>query len=117
MRLGNMFGNFKGNRMAKQISFMNSNLPKPDLSNQKVFDVSQGDVDVRIPNPMSSDQKIDEQTVKLINWLAQEQGLSPEAALKKAIITAAYIYDVKSNQRGELFVQHPDGSVRKIFLK
>ena len=104
--------NFSKGRIAKfSIDSM------PDLSNKKVYEVSQGNVYVRIAAPLSPDQKIDEETVNLINWLAQEQGISPEAAIKKAIVTAAYIHDVTSNQRGELLVQHPDGSVRGIFLK
>jgi hypothetical protein len=109
MSLNAMF-NFSKGRIAKIDSM-------PDLSNKKVYEVSQGNVNVRIASPLTPDQKIDEETVNLINWLAQEQGISPEAAIKKAIVTAAYIHDVTSNQRGELLVQHPDGSVRGIFLK
>ncbi|MCA6519529.1 MAG: hypothetical protein IM556_12950, partial [Pseudanabaena sp. M110S1SP2A07QC] len=44
----------------------------PDLSNKKVYEVSQGNVNVRIAAPLTPDQKIDEETVNLINWLAQE---------------------------------------------
>jgi hypothetical protein len=105
-----MFNSGKG-RMAKQIYLM------PDVSNQNIYDVSQGNVDVRIASPLTPDQKIDRETVNLINWLAQEQGINPEAALKKAVVTAAYIHDVVYKRGGKLLVQHPDGSVREIFLK
>jgi hypothetical protein len=111
MSLNAMF-NFSKKRLAKKTYLM------PDVSNQNVYDVSQGNVDIRrIASPLAPDQKIDRETVNLINWLAQEQGLSPEIALKKAVVTAAYIRDVTSNQRGQLLVRYPDGSLREIFLK
>jgi len=87
----------------------------PDVSNQNVYDVSQGKVDLR--RIATTDQKIDQETVNLINWLSQEQEISPEIALKKAVVTSAYIHDVISKQGGKLLVQHRDGSVREIFLK
>ncbi len=87
----------------------------PDVSNQNVYDVSQGKVDLR--RIATTDQKIDQETVNLINWLSQEQDISPEIALKKAVVTSAYIHDVISKQGGKLLVQHRDGSVREIFLK
>jgi len=106
MSLNDMF-NFSKGRMASI----------PDVSNQNVYDVSQGNVNVRIAEPLTPDQKIDQETVNLINWLAQEQGISPEVALKKAVVTAAYMHDVVYMRRGKLLVQHRDGSVREIFLK
>ncbi len=102
--------NFSKGRIAKIDSI-------PDVSNQNVYDVSQGNVGVRIASPLTPDQKIDRETANLINWLAQEQGINPEAALKKAVVTAAYIHDVVYKRGGKLLVQHPDGSVREIFLK
>ena len=102
-------------------NFSKTRIPKidsmPDVSNQNVYDVSQGNVNVRIAEPLTPDQKIDQETVNLINWLAQEQGVSPEVALKKAVVTAAYIHDVVYKRGGKLLVQYPDGSVREIFLK
>ncbi|MCY7333129.1 MAG: hypothetical protein LH649_10840 [Pseudanabaena sp. CAN_BIN31] len=109
MGLGDILGNFEKNRSAKKLSFMND-----DLSNKKVYSISQQATSGRMASPPLN---LDNETVNLINWLAKEQGLIPEAALKKAIITAAYIYDVTSNQRGKLLVQHSDGSIREIFLK
>lgn len=96
---------------------MSDDLSNQDLSNKNVYDISQGNVEVRVASPLTPDQKIDLETVNLINWLAQEQGISPEVALKKAVVTAAYIHDVVYKRGGKLLVQHPDGSVREIFLK
>lgn len=96
---------------------MNDDLSNTDRSNQNVYSVSQGIVDVKIPSPFIADQKIDQETANLINWLAQEQGVNPEVALKKAVVTAAYVHDVVYKRAGKLLVQHPDGSVREIFLK
>jgi hypothetical protein len=100
---------------SKKFRFMNDNLSAQDPSNKEVYEVSQGNVNVRIA--ATPDQKIDEETVNLINWLAQEQGINPEVALKKAVVTAAYIHDVVYKQGGKLLVQRRDGSVREIFLK
>jgi hypothetical protein len=104
-------------RLAKKIYLMSDVLPKQDISNQNVIDVSQGNVSIRGASTFIPDQKIDQETVNLINWLAQDQDISPKIALKKAVVTAAYIRDVTSNQKGQLLVRYPDGSLREIFLK
>lgn len=60
---------------------------------------------------------IDTESVNLVEWLARQQGISPEAALKKAIILAAYIQDLTMNQGGKLLVQRRDNSLGEIILK
>ena len=86
----------------------------PDVSNQKVYEISQGNVENRIASSWVPDQE----TVNLINWLAQEQDISPEYALKRAVATAAYIHDLTENEKGTLLVLLKDGSsIRKILLK
>ncbi len=85
-----------------------------DFSNKKVYNVSQENVGNGISSPLVPDQE----TVNLINWLAQEQGISPEHALKRAVATAAYIHDLTENEKGTLLVLLKDGSsIRKILLK
>ena len=89
-----------------------------DRSNETVYDVSLGKVDVKIDSPMASDQKIDQETVNLINWLAKEQNISPEYALKSAVGTAAYIHDLTENKGGKLLVLlKEDGAIHEILLK
>jgi hypothetical protein len=86
----------------------------PDVSNQKVYEISQENGGNRIASLLVPDQE----TVNLINWLAQEQGISPEHALKRAVATAAYIHDLTENEKGTLLVLLKDGSsIRKILLK
>lgn len=60
---------------------------------------------------------VDQEVLNLIGWLAEEQGLTPEMALKKAVITAAYIYDITANEKGELLIKQQDKTIRKIDLK
>ncbi|MBC6418845.1 MAG: hypothetical protein GDA44_08680 [Prochloron sp. SP5CPC1] len=60
--------------------------------------------------------EIDREVVNLLNWLSQEQGLPPEMALKKAVVTAAYFQDLTTYQRGKLLVQNPDKSINEILL-
>ena len=103
----------------KKFVHMNSDNPSnTDKSNQTVHEVSSGAKTVVIDSPMAPDQRIDQETVRLINWLAKEQGISPEYALKKAVGTAAYIHDLTKNEKGTLLVLLKDGSsIRKILLK
>jgi|GEM_PF-1470494 len=93
--------------------------PSADLSNKTVYDVSLGKVkvNVNIGSPMTPDQKIDQETVNLINWLAEEQNISPEYALKKAVGMAAYIHDLTENKGGKLLVLLQDGAIHEILLK
>jgi hypothetical protein len=99
----------KGRRIANNIDVV------PDISNQNIINISQGKAIVA--KVTTTDQKVDQETVNLIDWLVNEQGTTPEIALKKAVVTAAYIRDVTSNQMGQLLVRYPDGSIREIFLK
>jgi len=114
MGLGDMLGNSKGKRIDKNFNFMNDDLSKPDLSNQKVYSISQQESSGRMASPPLN---LDNETANLINWLAQQQGINPDLALKKAVATAAYIRDITANEGGRLLVQLKDGSVREIILK
>jgi hypothetical protein len=61
--------------------------------------------------------EIDQEVLNLLNFLAKQQSISPELALKKAVVTAAYFYDLTTSQGGKLLVQRKDNSVGKIILK
>lgn len=86
----------------------------PDVSNQNVYSISQQESSGRIASPLLN---IDNETANLINWLAKQQDVSQEVALKKAVATASYIHDITANEGGRLLVQLKDGSVREIILK
>lgn len=60
--------------------------------------------------------RIDSEVANLLYWLAEQQGISPEVALKKAVITSAYIYDITDSHGGKLLVQHTDDSIHEIVL-
>jgi hypothetical protein len=102
-----------------------SNLKVSDASQQNVYGISQRTGD--ISNQSGSfgvgvDQAaksvvMDREIANLLIWLAEQQGISPEVALKKAVVTAAYIYDVTTSQGGKLLVQRKDNSVGEIVLK
>ncbi len=96
----------KGRMAGDKFSFMG------DISNQNVYSISQQESSGRLASPL-----LDNETANLINWLAQQQGVNPEMALKKAVATAAYIRDITANEGGRLLVQLKDGSVREILLK
>jgi hypothetical protein len=106
--------NFSKNRLAKRSEMT-------DVSNQKVYSISQGHGARRIAAPLTPEhtpeQKIDHETANLINWLAQEQNTNPEVALKKAVATAAYVHDLTVNEEGKLLVLLKDGSIHEILLK
>jgi len=61
--------------------------------------------------------EIDEEVANLLTWLSEQQGITPELALKKAVATAAYIHDITTSQGGRLLVQRKDNSVGEIVLK
>lgn len=92
-----------------------------DASQQNVISVSKmGNSATDVDQAQSNFRRnilIDREVCNLINWLAEQQGISPEVALKKAVATAAYIYDVTTSQGGKLLVQRPDKSVGEIVLK
>lgn len=98
----------KGRMAGDKFSFMG------DISNQNVYSISQQESSGKITSPALN---IDHETANLINWLAQQQGVSQEVALKKAVATASYILDITANEGGRLLVQLKDGSVREIILK
>ncbi|MEA5533449.1 hypothetical protein [Crocosphaera sp. XPORK-15E] len=95
-----------------------------DTSQMKVYGISQGEnvirqlknVEVSV-NKSISTVIIDKEVENLLNWLAEQQGISPEIALKKAVVTAAYLHDLTTSEGGELLVKRKDNSVGKIVLK
>jgi hypothetical protein len=105
-------------------SISNANLG--DASQRNVYGVSQGislSGTIRGTSLVSGSLEvrhhieIDMEVSNLLNWLAEQQGISPELALKKAVVTAAYIHDLTTSQGGKLLVQRKDNSVGEIVLK
>lgn len=94
---------------------LKGDLFKGDLSSQHIVSISQE------PSSQAVGQSAitveDPEVINLLRWLAKTQGITTEVALKKAVATAAYIYDTTTNQGGKLFVQRPDKSVGEILLK
>ena len=88
---------------------------KGDLSRQHIVSISQEPSSQAVGQPAITVE--DPEVINLLRWLAKTQGITPEVALKKAVATAAYIYDTTTNQGGKLFVQRPDKSVGEILLK
>ena len=74
------------------------------------FDVSTAKIDKQIVID-------DDEVTNLLNLLAEQQGISTKLALKKAVVTAAYIRDLTAIQGGKLLVQRRDNSVGEIVLK
>ncbi|MFM7470081.1 MAG: hypothetical protein ACKO5P_01005 [Nodosilinea sp.] len=96
-----------------------------DTSRSKVYSVSQGLVTPAATQPsdealttarVSTPITIDAEVLNLVTWLAQQQGLTPELALKKAVATAAYIHEITTSQGGTLLVQRKDNSIGEIVL-
>ncbi|MBU6229438.1 MAG: hypothetical protein KGQ93_07065 [Cyanobacteria bacterium REEB459] len=96
-----------------------------DSSRSKVYSVSQGLVTPAASPPAeealatartSTPITIDAEVLNLITWLAQQQGMTPELALKKAVATAAYIHEITTSQGGTLLVQRKDKSIGEIVL-
>ncbi len=94
-----------------------------DVSQNNVYQASQG---VKISGGTFAHMgevknhieiEIDKEVANLLKWLADQQGISPELALKKAVATAAYIHDITASQGGKLLVQRKDNSVGEIVLK
>jgi hypothetical protein len=71
----------------------------------------------QVPVKSSSYLVIDTEVANLLSWLAEQQGTTPEIALKKAVATAAYVYDITTSQGGKLLVQRKDNSIGEIVLK
>lgn len=93
------------------------NIFSGDISQDNVYNISQsGSFSVGV-DKAKNNVAIDSEVANLLNWLAQEQGISPEIALKKAVATAAYIYEVTTSQGGKLLVRRRDNSVGEIVLK
>jgi len=94
-----------------------------DVSQNNVYQASQG---VKIGSETFTfmgevkdhiEIEIDKEVVNLLRWLADQQGIGTELALKKAVATAAYIHDITARQGGKLLVQRKDNSVGEIVLK
>mgnify|MGYP007078072502 CR=1 FL=1 len=89
-----------------------------DISQANIYNVSQGMVenvrigggDIRVGDITQSissrgDNRIvidDAEIANLLDWLAAQQGITREIALKKAVATAAYVYDITVNQGSKL---------------
>lgn len=91
-----------------------------DVSQQRVYNVSQtGNIvggNINLEQVVGDQIYLDGESTNLLKWLASQQGVSRDVALKKALATAAYIYDL-TNQGGKLLVQRKDNSVGEIVLK
>jgi hypothetical protein len=78
-----------------------------DISQANIYNVSQ---DIRVGDITQSissrgDNRIvidDAEIANLLDWLAAQQGITREIALKKAVATAAYVYDITVNQGSKL---------------
>ena len=88
---------------------------RKDLSGQHIVSISQEQGSQAVGQPVITVE--DPEVINLLRWLAKTQGITPEVALKKAVATAAYMYDTTTNQGGKLFVERPDKSVGEILLK
>ena len=101
-----------------------------DISQQNVYIASLGNISGMAGGDISNVRncyvsgdshtehiEIDREVANLLEWLAEQQGISPELALKKAVATAAYIHDVTMSQGGKLLVKRKDNSVGEIILK
>jgi hypothetical protein len=91
-----------------------------DESQQRVYNISQtGSIVGNIVNTghiANNSITLDGETANLLDWLASQQCVSRDIALKKALATASYIYDL-TNQGGKLLVQRKDNSVGEIILR
>lgn len=69
-----------------------------DISQQRVYNISQtGSTtgkDSNIKKVAGDRITLDGETANLLDWLASQKGVSREIALKKALATASYIYDL-----------------------
>ncbi|MFZ4676686.1 MAG: hypothetical protein ACOYM4_13520 [Nodosilinea sp.] len=104
----------------QKLNLSGSNVQIGDVSQQRVYNVSQtgnaigGDINVQ---QIAGDQMtLDGESTNLLEWLAGQQGVNRETALKKALATVAYIYDL-TNQGGKILVQRKDNSVGEVILK
>lgn len=93
-----------------------------DVSQEKVIEASMGSATLNLTaHPITfkigNQIAIDEEVANLLTSLAKQQGISPELALKKAVVTAAYLHDLTTSQGGKLLVQRRDNSVGEIHLK
>lgn len=99
-----------------------------DVSQRNVVGISQrglenvsvgSDINVIINQQIAQPTRItiDGEVTNLLEWLASQQGISPEIALKKAVVTAAYIQDITVGQGGKLLIKRTDNSVGEIVLK
>jgi hypothetical protein len=86
------------------------------ISQQGPFSVGSNKGKVAIINEDKSLIEVDREVANLLEWLSEQQGISPEIALKKAVATAAYIHDITTNQGGKLLVQRKDKFIGEIVL-
>jgi hypothetical protein len=66
-------------------------------------DIRVGDITQSISSRGDNRIVIDDAEIaNLLDWLAAQQGITREIALKKAVATAAYVYDITVNQGSKL---------------
>lgn len=95
-------------------------IARVDDSQQRIYNISQtGSIIGSIVNTELTNRNsimLDGEAANLLDWLASQQSISREIALKKALATASYIYDL-TNQGGKLLVRRRDNSVGEIVLR
>lgn len=90
---------------------------RQDISQSAVINAAVGNDAVFVGRlHQSSNIRIDGEVANLLEWLATQQGISPDIALKKAVVTAAYIQDITAGQGGTLLIKRSDNSVGEIVL-
>lgn len=91
-----------------------------DISQSNLYNISQGGsegANAPVGDRVRLTVEVDREVVDLVSWLAQQQAIGPELALKKAVATAAYIYDITQTQGGKLLVRRKDNTVGEIVFK
>lgn len=88
-------------------------MPSKISNSQPPLD-KQGKIATLFPQPIAI---LDPEVIDAINQLAEQQRISPALALKKAIATATYLYDVTTNQKGTILIKRPDKSISEVTLK
>jgi hypothetical protein len=111
-------------RIAKPIIplHLNSSSRSDDASRENISNIARGKEDFKSFSSSTNIHEydsipIDAESAHLLDWLAREQGISQEAALKKAIVLAAYLQDLTLVQGEKLLVQRRDNSLGEIILK
>jgi hypothetical protein len=70
----------------------------------------------RPPTPKRMSVNLSGDAARLLEYLAQEQGISQNEALRKAIATEAYFYDERLNG-SKVLLQKPDKEIREVLFR